>query len=190
MGVLRLTTLAIIAASLSASPILVSGYGNAGISFDDEGWSLQLDGIGLYVTAQTSNPGNLVGCTEYCGFDGTITASTPLWTVGYADIGSVWSDNYSINLDEVGSTGEFDGSISLYLPSSQLPNCCNLGDPIIASANIQTFLSSETTTGTSMFYGISTDYVFSTVDPPQPAPEPRFWPLMGLALLAFRRLRA
>lgn len=198
MGILRLAVLKTLAMPLMASSILVSGYGSAGISSEDAEVYLQLYSSNVspsvfiffsppYGAAASLAPG-LIGCASACSFnvDEVSNYGTGL---GYASIGPTFSNNFTISLNEVGSTGEFDGALNLY---ANLPNCCVPGDPIVATANIQTFLTTETTTGTDMTNGIETDYSFSAIDPPPVitgnAPEPALWPvILGVVLILARK---
>ena len=143
MAVWRASICGLLVVSAYASPILLSGTAEMGGSVftPSTGLTLQITGAAVLISANLSNAEGFFG-----GFvqdsPGEILADN--WTYnegmgfayGSATIGQVSSLNYMLTMSEMGTTGDFVGSLTL-CPNSSLT--CGSSDPVIASARLRCF---------------------------------------------------
>jgi hypothetical protein len=179
--VMRALLVGLLAVAANASPILVSGWGDAAKStMEDGGLVLFLSGPGIDISYQIH--GAYIGSQNIdclCAVNGTG------FDVGYVSINGIMSQHYSLNLSPPVTTGGMIGTATVYELNS---------DTVLATADIETFLASAVTTKYPPT-DAETFYTFSTVDPPPPStasdpistPEPSTFALAGLALLLVPR---
>jgi hypothetical protein len=175
--VMKALLLGLLAVAANASPILVSGWGDAAKStMEDGGLVLFLNGPGIDISYQIH--GAYIGSLNIdclCAVNGTG------FDVGYISINGIMSPHYSLSLSQPDANGDILGTATVYELNS---------DTVLATADVETFLASATTTKYPPT-DAETFYTFSTVDPPPPStagdpistPEPSTLALAGLALL-------
>ena len=161
----------------------------AWFSFPDSGFSATFFGNGItFDIANVTNPGGgsqQALCTANCEFSA--------WEHGNegnsATIGASTSASFAFDLKEIGGSGEFIGSLTLYVPFTTV---------VTASADLDTFLLGAAVSN-GLPEHVETDFQFSPSPGPTPpgggttgggpTPEPSSWLLLagGLTGLALSR---
>ena len=171
----RVILIGLLAATANAGTLL-TGTVDAVWSFPDSGFGISMQGAG--VSFHTSDVGHGLSFGSNSWFGGTLYGTDS----SNADINGVDSGWFSFGLTEQGTTGHFLGELDIYQPTTS---------NLIASATIETYLVSTTSTPWSPYYA---EEWFTFSDTTQRgrlggnaavlAPEPVTWTLMGLALCA------